>query len=537
MAPWARDSSWFLTSSPRQVAASLVASMQNVTSSVWVVVAACCQCGSLGLGCRDAQDQHHGAWFDSDKVQVEHPFCYVNPVVLSEGAPNVASTLPDQSSTHNNHPKTFQSETLHHSKPPQHAKLLQQPKPLQRKSTSNGLASVYSDAPQGVETANTLELNKTVFDKPLLNGVDTKCTAVVHKNGRVRSLFVESFAAKLEADLKKLECDRQRAEGEVMRPLAETKLSDNTDFVPKYICRDNKHKNDFFLDDQAPDSPYHYGNFNDEKRSCEVWKPSELEDVFECYNKAAFYCYGTTLPIREKFTSKSRGEKYEEIFPVTFHNNNNIIKVYKPAGECEQPLAVSSQSAGRRPGHPLTHHQLLQYIQSCVRADIRTDVTIPCPDGKTSLASDHNIYFGSRSFNNLLMFDLVKSVMSECSDKYPHSLSLCVDYPVHLVQNRVLSILDKQEDSSRGSPSGMQVFKSGSLYGPSDLQETASQEVANRLVESVVATEVRIHDQHWHNFTKEEHQIKEAISTELFDDLISETASLFGCLLKQKFLQ
>ncbi|KAG7167448.1 uncharacterized protein LOC121868306 [Homarus americanus] len=532
MAPSTRDSTWRSPSSPREVASSVVASVQYVTSSVRLLLVGCFQCGSLKPGCWRRQEEQDGAWFDCEKLQVEHPFCYVNPVALSEGAPNTATQQPP----------LLQQPKPHTQPQPKHLprlKTSQQPKP-----TLNGVS--HTILQHGSPTNNTTDMSHKTHGKPLVNGVmGTEGGAVIYKNGQVRSHLVGSFAAKLEADLKKLECDRQRAEGKALTSPEETVVLEDVDSLPKYLCTESQNDEDFFTDETTD----YYGNFVDEKRlEDEVWKPSELEDVFECYNMAAFYSYGATMPVNEKFTCKNRGEKYEEVFPVTFHNNNNTIKVYRPASESESPLSLTSKdqvikensldSCGIERKREILEPQLKELIQSCVFVNNVDEVSVPCPEGTcTNAVCDDSIYYGGRSFNKLLMFNLVRSIMSECNEHYSHAMSLCVNYPVHLVQSRVLGVLQMKEDNSQLTPSGLQVFRNSSLLNADDNESYQHQQLTERLVQNVVVAEVRADDKLWHKFGQEELEIKEALSTELFDNLISETTSLYSSLLRKKLMQ
>lgn len=105
-----------------------------------------------------------------------------------------------------------------------------------------------------------------------------------------RTSLVESFAAKLEADLKRLEYDRQRAEGEVV---ALSPAADDNDWVKEYLSP--KGRDDYFFDTPSRD-PDDEEDMPPRQRP-DVWKPSELENVFEYYNMAAFYSYGATSQV------------------------------------------------------------------------------------------------------------------------------------------------------------------------------------------------------------------------------------------------
>lgn len=66
MAP-STDSPW-PPSFPRDVASTVVASVQHVTSSVRLLLVGCFQCQSLRIGCWRRQEEPDGAWFDCEKV-------------------------------------------------------------------------------------------------------------------------------------------------------------------------------------------------------------------------------------------------------------------------------------------------------------------------------------------------------------------------------------------------------------------------------------------------------------------------------------
>lgn len=515
MAPSTPESTWRPLSSPRAVASSVVASLQYVTSSVRLLLIGCFQCGSLKAGCWDRQEEQDGAWFDCEKLQVEHPFCYINPVALSDGT----LTAPDAALT-----------------------TLPQPSLLERPTTkANGLHP--GRLPPARRPPSTHDTSVTTV---VSGSGDHKDGVVIYKNAQVRSLFLESFAAKLEADLRKLECDRQRAEGEVLSSPEERWVADDAASVSEYFYTEGQCEADFF-EDSNPDTKYHYENLDDERRpENEVWKPSELEDVFECYNMAAFYSYGATMPINEKFSPKTKGEKYEEVFPITFHNNNTI-KVFRPASESESPLPLSPKEETLKENSTevrsverkltVTEGQLKEFIHTCIFADDVNAVLVPCAEGTSAnIVCDDSIEFDGRSFNKLLIFDLVKSIMSECTERYAHSVSMCVNYPVHLVQNRVLSVLQEDKDKMQPIPCGLQVFRNSTLLSASENELQQNQLMTQKLIDKLVASELRTQDKQWQNFIQEELEIKEAISTQLLHDLISETTNISSSVLRRKLI-
>lgn len=250
--------------------------------------------------------------------------------------------------------------------------------------------------------------------------------------------------------------------------------------------------------------------------------------------------------VNEKFTPKTRGEKYEEVFPVTFHNNNTI-KVYRSASESESPLSLPSGEevikenlndvSGVERKLPVTDGQLKEFICSCIFADNVDKAVVPRAEGtNANIVCDDRIEYGGRSFNRLLIYDLVKSIMSECTERYSHSVSMCVSYPVHLVQSGVLSVLQEDKSNSQPTPSGLQVFRNSTLLSALENELQQNHVMTQRLVQDLLVTEVRTQDKHWQNFIREELEIKEAISTELSDDLITETTNLCSSILRRKLM-
>ncbi|XP_068213025.1 uncharacterized protein [Palaemon carinicauda] len=506
---------WRAPTSPREVASSVVASVQYVTSSVRLLFTGCFQCQSLRGGCWRQQEEPDGAWFDCDKLQVEHPYCYVNPVALTESvAPSEDATTPNGTV------------------------LSQQPKAETRTPPS-----LTAPTKSPAKSITSLNVPKDIVS----NGVPSEGVAavkgdtVIYKNGRIRSSLVESFAAKLEADLRRIECDRQRAEGELLKE-NDIRIATDEDVIsfPDCLCADV----DFFKDG-GTDIPYQYDGFNNNNRRLEyeVWKPSELEDVFECYNMAAFYSYGASLQLGEKSGSKTKGEKFEEVFPPTFSsNNNNTIKVYRPAGDSESPLSLKDEPTKENVTEieicdrkrEISEDELKEFIHSCVLAENVEQASLP--PGVPKAVCDELIYYGSRSFNKLLIFNLVKSVMAECQEHYSHSMPLCANYPVHLVQNKILSVLQNDMDVYQLSTSGLQAFHNGSFMHPADSQYYLNQLIAERIVENTVMDELKKEMKEWKDVSREERELKEAISTEIFHDLINDTASLFDEIVKRKFV-
>lgn len=238
-----------------------------------------------------------------------------------------------------------------------------------------------------------------------------------------------------------------------------------------------------------------------------------------------------------------RGEKFEEVFPVTFHNNNTI-KVYKPASESESPLTLPAkeevvieneiETPCEQTKRTITEDQLKEFIKMCVFAEDVSEVKVPCTKG-TSICDD-NVYYCSKSFNKHLIYNLVKSTMSECSKNYSQSIAVCVNYPVHLVQNKVLSVLQDQGSQYELIPSGLQVFRSNTLFSVSDNLLYQNQIMTERRIENVVIDELKKEDKLWQNVSQEEEELKEAIATEILDDIIGDATSLFKSILEKKLL-
>lgn len=111
-------------------------------------------------------------------------------------------------------------------------------------------------------------------------------------------------------------------------------------------------------------------------------------------------------------------------------------------------------------------------------------------------------------------------------------------YPTHIVQRRVLSILfdgeRKDTGQAQSSPSGLQVFRNSSLLSASENESYHNQLLARRLVDRVVASEVREEDRDWQDFSREERELKDVVTAELFDDLISDTTFVLTSLWRRK---
>lgn len=235
--------------------------------------------------------------------------------------------------------------------------------------------------------------------------------------------------------------------------------------------------------------------------------------------------------VGEKFASRVRGERFEEVFPVcprSNTNNNNksdgeipsLREVdHKPAIEEEKRVIEEEK-------REYSQNQLENLIQACVFADSITDV-----DRYLQRGSQRNghcmVHFGGRTLNKLLIYNLVKATMSECTSQYPRSMALCSTFPVSLVQSKVINVL-LDRNKSEENLCGLQVFHSPSV---SEQREKLS---ARRLVVSVVAAEVKAEGPRWQDFHKEEAETKEAVVSEVLHDLISDTTNVFQFLLAKK---
>ncbi|KAK4292401.1 hypothetical protein Pmani_034831 [Petrolisthes manimaculis] len=596
-----------------------MASLQQASSSVRLLLLGCFQCHALKPNCWRRQDeQQDGAWFDSDKLQVEQAYCYVNPVALSEASTtNLSSpaSLPHQqqqpSLTHHHHQQ--QSPFTHHQQP------LRQPTTSSPTNTTTesfyhrnrklGIQNVtlpsvlphntntttpttittthshhthtntnttYSPSRSNTKNKNTPShthkhhpVEKTLVPNGRLDlhggdmsssevvcsrgeGVVIKEDVVRYTTSEFRSPLVESFAAKLEADLRKLEYDRQRAEGEVVVVMSNERRESEEGVEEDVLYGDGRccDVKNMLLSTSTSDNPM---DLEGERIVVEgeVWEPAELEEAFECYNMAAYYSYGTSFPGTDKFTSsKTRGEKYEEVFPVNYHNNNNnTIKVFKPACESLVQLPTKDDTTienvqeidTTKENYPVTEDQLRKFIETCIVVDSAEELTMLYHGRTTDTRVDPggSLFFGGKSFNNLLIFNLVKSVMRESEMQ-----SVCGGkYPTHIVQRRVLSVLlEGKKDTvhtaqAQANPSGLQVFRNSSLLSASENESYQNQLVARRLVDGVVASEVREEDRQWQDFTREERELKDAVAAELFDDLICDTTNMLSSLWRRKMNQ
>lgn len=228
------------------------------------------------------------------QLQVEHPFCYVNPVALTE-PPSATTSLPPGDS-HVTSPTDSNGKAA--SGRGAGTSLLAAP----GNSSSLPSYSSYSTSSHCKAKGESLPNGGVAL---LRNGGLSG-----HKNGdihRSSSSLVESFAAKLEADIRKLEYDRQRAEGEAV-PRSQQKdflIGDEILELPDYL-KDTETEEmgpediDFLGDIQISDcrafDEYAEGDVGRRHVDArEVWQPEELEDAFECYNMAAFYSYGAPL--------------------------------------------------------------------------------------------------------------------------------------------------------------------------------------------------------------------------------------------------
>lgn len=224
---------------------------------------------------------------------MEHPYCYVNPVALADAAP-ASAPCP--------------------APPPQHGapsppRVTHQGSPLKASPPQRSPGSALAPRGFSVQPGAPPKPHKTCYvngglvpesevqheesDTPLKDSVGLKDGVARYVRGQGgRTSLVESFAAKLEADLKRLEFDRQRAEGEVvtLAPAA-----DDTDWLKEYLSPRGRHAD--LLDTPSKDA---YDELEDvpPRPQPDVWKPSELENVFEYYNMAAFYSYGATCQVR-----------------------------------------------------------------------------------------------------------------------------------------------------------------------------------------------------------------------------------------------
>ncbi|KAG0728570.1 hypothetical protein GWK47_003691 [Chionoecetes opilio] len=326
---------------PAQLASALLTSLQHATSSARLFLSGCFQCEFLKTGCWRGQEEQEGTWFDCDKLQVEHPYCYVNPMAVAEANPVAAPSHPPLSQStalpHKPHPGSPLKATPLRSPGSAFANrgfgthfADNFPKRLKELHTNGGLIS-ENESQHGQDDG----AEEGALFRDRVNLIDGEVRIARGQEGRTP--LVESFAAKLEADLRRIEYDRQRAGGEVLKGVSVSNEDD-----PLQEQRSSEGRVDAVVLSNTSSTFPLEGSEDSSSIQTDVWKkPSVLEDVFECNNMAVFYSYGATfpvcnfpppspipssyllIPVTEKFASKGRGEKFEEVYPVSHHNNNN----------------------------------------------------------------------------------------------------------------------------------------------------------------------------------------------------------------------
>lgn len=229
------------------------------------------------------------------QLQVEHPYCYVNPLAVSEVNPVTAPLRHPLSESAALPPESCPGSPIKAS--PQRSPgsalaprgLDAQPAvilPKRSKKSGNNGGLVTESEWRGERDDGGKE------NSPLRERVNFKDGAAKYVRGQGgRTPLVKSFADKLEADLRRIEYDRQRAEGEIVEAAPE---KDDDDRLQEQGspegCVDAAllpNTSSTFCEESV-DSP---------RLQTDVWKPSELEDVFECYNMAAFYSYGAAYQV------------------------------------------------------------------------------------------------------------------------------------------------------------------------------------------------------------------------------------------------
>lgn len=227
---------------------------------------------------------------------MEHPYCYVNPVAVSEANPVTTplhQPLPQSAAL----PPESRLGSLFKASPQRSPGSALAPRglgtqpadilPKRPKKSNNNGGLVAENEWQGGRDDGAEE------DVPLSDRVGFKdgVARYVREHGG-RTPLVESFAAKLEADLRRIEYDRQRSEGKMVEAAS---AADDGDPLQEQRSPEGRVEAVFL-----PNTSSTFSSEETEYSPClqtDVWKPSELEDVFECYNMAAFYSYGATFPV------------------------------------------------------------------------------------------------------------------------------------------------------------------------------------------------------------------------------------------------
>lgn len=149
---------------------------------------------------------------------------------------------------------------------------------------------------------------------------------------------------------------------------------------------------------------------------------------------------------------------------------------------------------------------------------------------------DTNFVYEKTSFNKNLIFDLVKETMNECLDNYSNTLLLSDDYPIHIVQNRILNKIDSiykvEENSSFLSKDIKAVRERFCLEDPSNLKNDPTE----KLVFDIVAEEIKKEGKEWQNVEQEEDELKDAVAHEIMNDLLFNSAYVMNAILKNKVI-
>ncbi|CAL4218494.1 unnamed protein product, partial [Meganyctiphanes norvegica] len=480
------------------------------------------------------------------QLQGDHPFCYVNPVALDShdatSTPSSATPQHDGGGSSNSLPPKAPTQkrrkfTAPNGHIPLHLPIVKkiQSKREEIKHYSRApkmtLSPIMTKSPK-LSRRNTTT-NKNVLPPPL-NSLETslevkpeikdnKDLPKEHKPSNDKDGHVISFAAQLEQSLRKLEQEIQRSGGEYVRPNSDPPIFDSEVESPLEEC------STVFREDEFPDSesqlPMVVDGMSQDLHNFQedIWKPSELEDAFEGYNKAALFSYGHYMTVDTSGHHRNQNGKYHEVFPPNIHNfrnsnndrhtdsynnnnNDNSIRNQNKSIEsegsfvkCDQDKAElnkESETCLDLEQKHLTKEKLLHVINICVFENKFDDA---CEQfTKNELICDDFILYDGRSFNKQLIFDLVKTTMCECNDLYKISMALSETYPIELVQKRVITYLEKKIDDTALTPSGIQAFRNA--IDPNrviDENSFKSALLAEKIIEDVLFEESKEDGRMW----------------------------------------
>lgn len=179
----------------------------------------------------------------------------------------------------------------------------------------------------------------------------------------------------------------------------------------------------------------------------------------------------------------------------------------------------------------VTKEELKEFITTCINAD---DFDIK-DLGVKSFNCDKILVYSGKSFNLKLIYDLVSEIKCEYLTFYSNTLLFKPNFPLTIIMNKVISAIEFDVNCK---PYQLSLLKDIEklkqkmlLFNNVNDFEKVPEEI---LIEHITSHEIIKESRQWQNIEKEEKEVKEKVSSDIFEELLSKEIGNLADIFNKK---